>query len=53
MIQPHACRHDKGRLREELLADQTTDQNDRNYSVYEEEPAEPHRPPGGEPPIMD
>ncbi|MGH7120581.1 MAG: hypothetical protein ACREFP_16600 [Acetobacteraceae bacterium] len=46
MIQPYACRHHKGRLREELLADQAIDEGDRNYSLYEDEPPEPHRPPG-------
>ncbi|MGH7066305.1 MAG: hypothetical protein ACREFO_13755 [Acetobacteraceae bacterium] len=46
MIQPYARRHHKGRLREGLLADQATDEGDRNYSLYGDEPPVPHRPPG-------
>ena len=40
MIQPFACKHNKDRLRQELLADQANDDGDRSYSLCEDDPPE-------------
>ena len=35
LIQPHACSHDEGELRKELLLDQANDDGERIYDLYD------------------